>query len=57
MLNSEKLLLMEIVCSELSDDAWFGKKSAEALIQVRKVQQGEFIEDTVNFRKKSGEMR
>ena len=33
------------------------KKSAEALIQVRKVQQGEFIEDTVNFRKKCGEMR
>ena len=33
------------------------KKSAEALIQVIKVQQGEFIEDTVNFRKKCGEMR
>ena len=33
------------------------KKSAETLIQVRKVQQGEFIEDTVNFCKKCGEMR
>ena len=31
---------MEIVCSELSHDAWFVKKSAEALIQVRKIQLG-----------------
>ena len=57
MLNSEKLLMMEIVYSELSEDAWFDKKSAEALIQVRKVQQGEFIEDKLKFRKKCGEMR
>ena len=33
------------------------KKSAEALIQVRKVQQGELIESTVSFRKKCGKMR
>ena len=32
------------------------KKSAEALIQVRNAQQGELIEDTVNFRKKCREI-
>ena len=32
-------------------------KSAEALIQVRNVLIEELIEDTVNFRKKCGEMR
>ena len=33
------------------------KKSAEALIQVREIQQGKLIEDTVNFCKKCGEKR
>ena len=47
---------MEIVCSELSDDAWFDKKISWSADSGKKSEQGEFIEDTVNFRKKCGEM-
>ena len=48
---------MEIVCSELSDDAWFDTEIGWSADSGKKVQHGKLIEDTVNFRKKCGEMR